>query len=744
MENKIFVPDDFYCPITGDLMIDPVSDPEGFTYEKSSIVKWLESNHTSPMTRSPLSVSDLIENKSLKKSIESIREKLKEDQLKIESRISDLELKSFTDSLNDIQLNSYYLNDKLFVNIQTPDVDVRPPIDIVLCIDISGSMGTEATLKGDKNETISHGFSVLSLTISAAKTILNNLNEHDNISIVTYSDTARTIFENMPCSCDNKKNIEKGLDLLRPTYTTNMWSGMVQSLDILRTTSPLNKVKGILLLTDGIPNVEPPRGHEYMLEKYFKDHDFKCMVSAYGFGYNLNSELLLNISNISGGDGYSFIPDASILGNVFIHGISNLFSTAACKLKLRITLSKDVTFLDNSQSLEVEIDSLKYGQDKNLMFEVNTQKCSSRSLDYLNDIARVELSFHKKVLVTDVTPRPGADYYLEQTTRNRLITLMNECIQKKKFNDQSFEDKINAFSNDIGKRCDNSFVKNIHYDLNGQIKEALNMTSQGQREDWFSRWGIHYLRSLGDAYQHEICNNFKDKGISTFGGKLFNQLRDEVSDVFDSQPPPKVDIKVSPQMRGCSSLRHSAPVNMRQYNNSGGGCCAEGCRIRMTDNSLKKVEHLEKGDEVMTFNEGKYNVSRIECVVKTICDDGKEFMVELDNLKITPYHPIIFNGKWSFPINVLSTLPNISEPNVIDCPAMYTFVIENRESVIIEDYVFATYGHYLPGDVISHRYFGTYKVIYDLKNFPSYGNGYVQLTKDMFKKNNEKVCKISL
>ena len=742
MENNVFVPDDFYCPITGELMDDPVSDPEGFTYERSSIVRWLESKNTSPMTRSPLNVSDLVENKSLKKSIESIRGKLKEDQLKIESQISDSELKPFTDSLDGIQLNTYYLNDKLFVNIKTPDVDVRPPVDIVLCIDISGSMITEATLKGDKNETISHGFSVLSLTISAAKTILNSLNEHDNISIVTYSETARTIFENIKCSCDNKKYIEKGLDLLRPTYTTNMWGGIIQSLDILRTTSPINKVKGILLLTDGIPNVEPPRGHEYMLEKYFKEHDFKCMVSAYGFGYHLKSDLLLNISNISGGDGFSFIPDASILGNVFIHGISNLFSTAAYNLKLKITLFKDVTFLDNSQSLEMDIDSLKYGQDKNIMFKLNTKQCQNLSQDYRNNSANVELSFNKKVFISDTLHVPKEDYYLEQTTRHRLIELINECIKKKKFNDRSFEDKINSFSNDIEKYCDNTFIKNIHYDLNGQIKEALNMTSQGQREDWFSRWGIHYLRSLKDAYQHEICNNFKDKGISTFGGELFNQLRDEVSDIFDKQPPPKVDIKVTTSTS--SSVRHSAPVNMRQYNNASGGCCAEGCRVLMADKSQKKVENLKKGDLVMTYNNGKDNVSRIECVVKTICDNGKELMVELDNLKITPYHPIIVNKKWAFPIDVLLGLPNISKPNIIDCPAMFTFVIENRESIMVEGFIFATYSHYLQGDVISHDYFGTERVIRDLKMFNSYNNGLVQLTKDMFKKNNDndKVYKI--
>ena len=212
------------------------------------------------MTRSILRIEQLTANLALKKSIESIREKLTEDQMKIKSIIYDKENKEFNDSLHEIQLNPYYLDDNLFVNIQMPDTKNRPSVDIVLCIDVSASMGAEATLKGDKNETISHGFSVLSLTISAAKTILYSLNEKDNLSVVIYSEKAQILFSNLPCSNENKKIIETKLDVLRPTYNTNMWSGIMESLEILRLHSPPNRLKGILLLTDGIPNVEPPRG----------------------------------------------------------------------------------------------------------------------------------------------------------------------------------------------------------------------------------------------------------------------------------------------------------------------------------------------------------------------------------------------------------------------------------------------------------------------------------------------------
>ena len=88
----IFVPDDFYCPITGALMSDPVSEPDGHTYERSAIIKWLSKNNTSPMTRGGLCVSALKENIALKKSIESIREKLTEEQLKNKSKLLEEDL----------------------------------------------------------------------------------------------------------------------------------------------------------------------------------------------------------------------------------------------------------------------------------------------------------------------------------------------------------------------------------------------------------------------------------------------------------------------------------------------------------------------------------------------------------------------------------------------------------------------------------------------------------------------------
>ena len=74
---------------------------------------------------------------------------------------------------------------------------------------------------------------------------------------------------------------------------------------------------------------------------------------------------------------------------------------------------------------------------------------------------------------------------------------------------------------------------------------------------------------------------------------------------------------------------------------------------------------------------------------------------------------------------------------------MYTFVTENRQALSIERYIFATFGHNCKEDIISHDYFGTEKVIEDLKKFEGYNNGHVDLSKHMIKRNNDIVCEIS-
>ena len=68
------VPDDYVCPITAEIMTDPVSTVDGFTYERAAITEWLRIKDTSPVTGATLENNTLIPNLSLRSMIRSFAE----------------------------------------------------------------------------------------------------------------------------------------------------------------------------------------------------------------------------------------------------------------------------------------------------------------------------------------------------------------------------------------------------------------------------------------------------------------------------------------------------------------------------------------------------------------------------------------------------------------------------------------------------------------------------------------------
>jgi hypothetical protein len=60
-----FAPKAFICPITCDVLVDPVYTADGMTYEREAISTWLQANKTSPLTNARLPHSQLVPNFSM-------------------------------------------------------------------------------------------------------------------------------------------------------------------------------------------------------------------------------------------------------------------------------------------------------------------------------------------------------------------------------------------------------------------------------------------------------------------------------------------------------------------------------------------------------------------------------------------------------------------------------------------------------------------------------------------------------
>jgi hypothetical protein len=133
--------------------------------------------------------------------------------------------------------------------------------------------------------------------------------------------------------------------------------------------SPVKVLSSILLLTDGRPNVIPPRGHVPMLKQYFdKNPNLKFTLNTFGFGYHLDSKLLLDLA-VEGGGSYSFIPDSGFVGTVFVHALSNILATYGQDAKLSIALSVPIERVLGGGSPNEDMSDKNYRQFKFNMFD---------------------------------------------------------------------------------------------------------------------------------------------------------------------------------------------------------------------------------------------------------------------------------------------------------------------------------------------------------------------------------------
>lgn len=156
-----------------------------------------------------------------------------------------------------LQLHPVQSKDALLVKIQPPKEPERQvkhvASDIVLVIDVSGSMNCRADVPGeDANE--SPGLSVLDLVKHASMTILESLDEGDRLGLVTFCSKSEIVQELTPMSDANKDVVRERIKKIRPQDSTNMWHGILDGLKVFEEGGESSRVPSMMVLTDGRPN----------------------------------------------------------------------------------------------------------------------------------------------------------------------------------------------------------------------------------------------------------------------------------------------------------------------------------------------------------------------------------------------------------------------------------------------------------------------------------------------------------
>jgi Mg-chelatase subunit ChlD len=278
----------------------------------------------------------------------------------------------------------------------------RTPLDICCVIDVSGSMAASAGIRGVTPDNI--GLNVLDIVKHSVKTIVATMQEDDRIALVTFSNQAEIVTDFTRMDAVSKYKLLDDIDRLVPMSSTNLWDGLATGMNLILAaqrppssitftrqmdTFEMNRFTTLFLLTDGMPNVPPRGGHIPALKKYLSSHIPQGVhpftINTFGFGYSIDTPLLLEIAKIGGG-GYNFIPDVGMVGTVFVNAVATAHAAYAQHVKVDVqvlagitgkpgdfkaTVKGQIESVPTIRGIQFDAGDIQYGQPKYFVLELS-------------------------------------------------------------------------------------------------------------------------------------------------------------------------------------------------------------------------------------------------------------------------------------------------------------------------------------------------------------------------------------
>lgn len=672
---------DFDCAICMDSMTDPVSTPCGHNFCLSCLSQHIAISSNSyyasvvcPSCRSPMQSSraELRVNTGLRDMI----------QRQISQPSADASAAPVAAAFTSKPCNVTMAHAPApagsftFHCAVTPPTDgTKQPIVAILCLDLSGSMGT--SLANPTNEKGAKLFTRLDLAKHVCVTTAHMLGDEDVLCIIGFSTASSVVLKPTLMTAAGKEKAEQLVKGVKADGGTNIWS----ALQLMNKVSNKAEFAGrnivAALLTDGETNADtsPRRGEVESYRLMTRPEK----LSVFGFSYDINSKLLYQLASVSNCT-FGFIPDFSMVGTVFINWMATAISTASLERSVKVTY-KDGTSSEHKTGL------IQFGQTRNIVLPSNSEPVSV-SLDSDAEVASTSLQ--------QLSPMAQV--------RFELLNMLQFCIGHDGLGvDYTPIYRKWSSSSDLQVKELMRDIKPVGSDDEGQVSMAAKSPTIWQK------WGKHYTRAYYTAVLQEVCLNFKDPGLQIYGGKLFQKASETGDEIFRSLPAPEpsggTDYNSSSYAYAHSVAQTTAaqPIGaqvqtMAAFHNAGGGCWAPGTKVRMAYGyETKAIEELKKGDAVWTPDgpalvEHLLTLGRIH-MTQLMCHYNKKVW-------ITPWHPVLNeSGVWIQPASV-------EEPIDTPMPVVYNMILSRGHVIDVNSVLSVTLGHGFTGPIIEHAFFG--------------------------------------
>lgn len=259
---------------------------------------------------------------------------------------------------------------QLEVNIENNIVDDRkPPMDVVLVLDTSGSMRSQQKLTNVKH---------------AVNFVRDELNCRDRMGVIEF-DTSASVVHNLLCLTPENKRLTQGAtDALHPRGGTQILQGLIAARDMLNNRATKNPVSSVFLLTDGIDNSDIK-----LKKKVAKEiRDLGASLFVFGFGNDHDSKHLKMIADAADGM-FTFIEESDMVIDAFggaLGAEKSVFATDLC-VSMEALNSITLTAADtgnykknlaaNGKTLQVYFNNLMLGEERDILLTLSIPECSA-------------------------------------------------------------------------------------------------------------------------------------------------------------------------------------------------------------------------------------------------------------------------------------------------------------------------------------------------------------------------------
>jgi Ca-activated chloride channel homolog len=286
------------------------------------------------------------------------------------------------------------------ITIQAPVIDqahVRPPVNLAVVIDRSGSMAGEKLLHAKE----------------AARQLVSQLRPTDRVAIISYGSDVNVVYPSTDATPQAKAAALQAIMAIHDDGGTNLSGGLVQGREQIALYPMKGAVERVVLISDGQANegIVHPDG---LAQLAAETAQRGVSITTVGVGLDFDERVMTSIA-VSGRGNYYFAENSFMLAQMFTAELDKLGATAATQVHLSVHAAPGVDVLEaygypmtrSGDSILIPVADLRSGETRKVVVRMRVNAATPGAMK----VADIGVSFQPTT-----SPEPHAITIATHTT----------------------------------------------------------------------------------------------------------------------------------------------------------------------------------------------------------------------------------------------------------------------------------------------------------------------------------------